>query len=385
MMYGRMAKPSIGASEEPDEAADCRLRVDCQAIRRNLDALRRKTKSRIMAVVKNDGYGLSLLEYASLLAGFGIEDFAVGNCREALALRDAGIGAAVLLLTPQVSIPALRELLRRGVALTVGSLRQAEALRCAARETGIRPQVHIKIDTGLGRYGFAPDELQHAGQAVRGMEVLGTYTHFASPYADPKTTRRQYKAFLQAVGQLNCNGVKTGMLHCCASGGLLNYPEMHMDIVRPGSAILGRVPDAGKHGLAQAVFLEAPVLSIRPSTRGTRMGYRGAVGTGCSRRIGVVGVGGAFAFPREGRAKGMFAKRKYATVNGSRARVLGPLGIGALALDLTGVRCADGDTARLDVNPLHCAGFLRKAFDYGGELPKKDTLIVLSNPVGLRP
>lgn len=358
--------------DDPVAFTDCCLCVDCAAIRSNLDALRQKTKSRIVAVVKNDGYGLALVEYARLLTTLGVGHLAAGSCEEALALTDAGIGASILLLTPQASEAAAGELMRRGVALTVGSVRQADTVRSAARAAGMRARIHIKIDTGLGRYGFTVDQLQHVSAAVRGMEVLGTYTHFASPYADPKRTRRQFDAFLQAVEQLRSNGVDPGMLHCCASGGFLNYPGMHLDAVRLGSAILGRVPDAGRHGLTPAVFLKAPILSIKAPNHRMRIGYRGAVGIGRGRRIGVVGVGGAYAAPQAGRAAALFRARQYAAVNGSRARVLGHLGVGALALDLTGVQCLEGDMARLEVNPLHCSGLLRRIFDYGADCQYKN-------------
>lgn len=351
-------------SNETGVPAAC-LSIDCFAIESNLDALRRKIKSRIMAVVKSNGYGLSLVEYARLLAGLGIEDFAVGSCEEALALRDAGIAAPVLLLTPQVSAEAVGELLRRDIMLTVGSLHQAEAARKAARDAGIQPKVHIKVDTGLGRYGFLPDDLQHVGTAVRDMDVRGVFTHFASPYADAKLTKKQYEVFLDSIRQLKSLGIKAEALHCCASGGMLNHPAMHMDMVRLGSALLGRVPNGRAHGLMPAVSLKAPVLAVKPSGKGLRIGYRGMVGTGISRRIGILPVGLACGLTPSRRAFGLLQHHQYAVINNNRARVLGPLGIGALAVDLTGVRCVEGDMAKLDVNPLYCAANIQRVYENG--------------------
>lgn len=356
----------VDAKVETGTVADCFLRVDCGAVSRNLNVIRSKTKSRIMAVVKHGGYGLSLVEYARLLTGLGIEELAAGTCEEALTLRCCGIGVPVLLLTPQVSAEAVKELLRKGIMLTVGSAGQADAVRQAAEETGIEPKIHVKIDTGLGRYGFLPDALKDAGKAIAGMDVRGVYTHFSSPYANRRITYKQYAAFLQAVDQLKCLGVQTGELHCCASGGLLNYPEMHMDIVRIGSALIGRVPDAEKHGLVQASSLLAPVTAIKPPSA-LRIGYRGTVGLKRIALVGVLSMPGAFAMPPARRAFGLFREKQYAMINGCRAEVLGPLGIGALAVDLSGVRCKEGDLAKLNINPLHCAGFVRRIFDYGAE------------------
>ncbi len=97
----------IETNIEPEQSAY--LSIDCFAIEHNLETLRKKTKSGIMAVVKNNGYGLSLLEYAGLLADLGVECFATGSPEEALALREGGLAAPVLLLTPQLCIQTIEE------------------------------------------------------------------------------------------------------------------------------------------------------------------------------------------------------------------------------------------------------------------------------------
>lgn len=338
------------------------LSIDCFAIEHNLETLRKKTKSRIMAVVKNNGYGLSLLEYARLLAELGVDCFAAGSPEEAVALRDGGIAAPLLLLTPQLSTQIVRELIARDVMLTVGSIPQAEAARKAARELGAQPQIHIKVDTGLGRYGFLPDDLMHVAPAVRDMDVQGIYTHFASPYANTKMTHRQYEAYLEAARQLKSAGIKAESLHCCASGGMLNYPHMHMDMVRLGSALLGRVPNGRAHGLMPAVCLKAPVLAVKPAGAARRIGYGQRVSAGLGRRVGVLPVGQAYGVAIQKGILGLWGRRQYAVINSKRARVLGPLGIGAVAVDLTGVRCMEGDEAKLDVNPLNCAAGIRRVY-----------------------
>ncbi len=248
------------------------------------------------------------------------------------------------------------------MALTVGSHAQAEAVRKAARGLGTQPKIHIKVDTGLGRYGFLPDELMHVAPAVRDMDVEGIFTHFASPYANARLTRRQYEAFLEALRQLKSAGVKAGVLHCCASGGMLHYPDMHMDLVRLGSALLGRVPNARAHGLMPAVSLKAPLLAVKPAGTASRLGYGLQVTAGFGRRVGVLPVGQACGVILQRRLWWLPAKSQYAVINSKRARVLGPLGIGAVAVDLTGVRCVEGDEAKLDVNPLHCAAGIRRVY-----------------------
>lgn len=350
--------------EETSQSPDCYLQIDCDAIGRNLEALKGRTNASIIAVVKNDGYGLSLVEYSRLLTDLGIEALAVGSCDEALELRRNGIDKPVLLLTPQLSVESAGELLRKGIMLTVGSAAQAGVVRLAAENTGIQPKIHVKIDTGLGRYGFQMNEIDKVNDAVGGMDVRGIFTHFSSPYIDRKATRNQYELFLQAARSLREAGMNAEALHCCASGGFLNHPDMHLDAARIGSALIGRVPNAAAHGLASAVKLVAPVAAIKPPS-GHRAGYRSSVSLGKSSRIGILSVGCSCALPPAQRAMGLFRSKQYASINGARAKVLGPLGIGALAVDLAGIPCHEGDLAELEINPLHCAGHVQRIFKSG--------------------
>lgn len=343
--------------------SNCWLEIDCRAVKANLDALRSKTKSRLMAVVKHNGYGLSLLEYARLLTDLGVCELAAGTYEEAVALRDGGIDASILLLTPQASSANVVELMKRGVMLTVGSRAQAEAVRRAANETGLMPQIHIKLDTGLGRYGFQPEDLRYVPDAVQDMDIRGMYTHFSSPYSSERTTRRQYEAFARAVEQLEANHVSAETLHCCASGGLLNYPQMHLDMVRAGSALLGRVPNAHEHGLTPAVYLKAPVMAVKAARSSSGIGYGRAVGLKRSACVGVLSVGCASGLPAPRSMAGLMRRKQYAVVNNRRVEILGALGIGALAVDLTGIRCGEGDIARLEVNPLYCAANIERVYD----------------------
>lgn len=335
--------------------SNCYLEIDCDAIERNLRTLREKTRSRVMAVVKNNGYGLGLIPYARLLAQLGVTELAVGSYDEAMRLRREGVDLPLLLLTPQIHPGAVADLIRSDVTLTVGSAPQCRAAACAAEETGIRPSVHIKLDTGLGRFGFGVHELRDIKAATAAMEVWGVYTHFANPYGGFKTTRRQFDLFTRLVKELSWSGVHTGVLHCCASGALLRYTVMHLNMVRPGSALLGRVPGADGYGLTPALTLKAPILDIR--TGGNRsIGYHGAVRLPGKTRAGILSVGDACGLSNGNGAA------QYTRVGGQRVRILGRLGIGCLAVDLSGIRCQEGDLAQMDINPLFCAADIPRIY-----------------------
>ena len=170
--------------------------VDAQAIRQNLEILKKQIHAPMMAVVKNNGYGLGLREYAALLQRLGITRFGVKDGEEALQLRAAGIQGEIFLLAPVLDIPQLVRLIRADAVLCVDSTVAAQCAKRAGYLAAQTPCVQLKVDTGLGRYGFLPDEAEQAADAAKLFRLKGVYTHFAEPYSDPRFTRKQYQRFL---------------------------------------------------------------------------------------------------------------------------------------------------------------------------------------------
>ncbi len=336
----------------------CHMQIRRDAITQNLATLRDKVTCRMMAVLKNDGYGLTLPQYARLLADGGITAFAVGSLEEAAMLRENGINGDVLLLTPQTSPEAILAMAALDVCVTVGSLSQAQAVLQAAPQA----PVHIMIDTGLGRYGFTPQEVCEAADTLRQLHIVGTYTHFAAPYRQRVRTARQFRTFVLAVQALRGLGVEPGLLHCCASGAMLRYPHMHLDMVRVGSALLGRVPKARDYGLRPAVALVAPLTAVKQTGRRSRAGYNGGVVLRRKAVIGIVGAGTAHGYLPRRRFFGLLKAVEYADLAGKKVRMLGALGTNSLAIDLTGINCREGDMVSIGINPLHCAAGIPRVF-----------------------
>ncbi len=344
-----------------DALQDTYMRIDSAVIAANLEALRRRTGSRIIAVLKNNGYGLSLVDYAQLLHSLGIDFFAVGSAQEALCLRQNGIEADVLVLTPETSCTRLAELATQQITLTIGSLEQAQAVLSLAHG-GEPPPVHVMIDTGMGRYGFTGRELSESIDVLKALRITGVYTHFSSPYRKPGVTARQYHDFLLAIKIFRANGVVPGMLHCCASGAMLRHPAMHLDAVRIGSALLGRVPRAQAYALRDAVCLVAPVVETRRITGRCRMGYNGGIRIKSPTKIGIVNAGVVHGYAWQKRFFGLLPAKQYAVVDDRRVPILGPLGANALALDLTDVACDGSAAVRLPVNPIYCTQNIDRRF-----------------------
>lgn len=132
------------------------LVIDAAALARNLDRLRRAASARIIGVVKGNGYGLGLTDYARFLTEHGVDMLAVSTAEEAAALRQAGIAAEVLMLSSTAVPRDVAGLLDCGAILTVGSCAAAETVSAVAVEKGVTARVHVKLDTGMGRFGFLP-------------------------------------------------------------------------------------------------------------------------------------------------------------------------------------------------------------------------------------
>ncbi|MGI6201724.1 MAG: alanine racemase [Christensenellales bacterium] len=322
----------------------------------------------LMAVVKGDGYGLGLLPLTRELIALGIERFAVADAAEAFALRAGGVQAPLLLLTPAADAAEAAALIAADVALTVGSAEQIAQALSAEAACGRAAQLHLKIDTGFGRYGLLPGELPEAIGALAGHPLSGVYTHFSSSFdRDERITREAFAAFQGALAQLAAAGIDPGTRHCCNSCAFVRFPEMHLDMVRVGSAILGRLPIANTLGLKRLGYLQCPILQTRTLPKGSRPGYSRVTQLKADTPVAVIPVGykdgfliqkGPDCFRPLDVARYIFGDLKRlgahltVSIGGKPCRVLGKVGMYHTLADLTGCPAKAGEAARFAVNPL---------------------------------
>lgn len=342
--------------------------IEAQQIAENLKILKEQIHAPIMAVVKNNGYGLGLKEYAAFLQRQGVDKFGVKDAREAMELRAAGISGEIYLLAPVLDIPQLVRLIRADVILSIDSAMAAGCAKRAGYLAGQTPAAQIALDTGLGRYGFLPGQTEQAAEAALYFRLKGIYTHFAEPYRDTAFTKKQYARFLEQVEQLCKLGVQKTTLHCCATGGALRFPQMQMDLVRIGSGLLGRTPDAEKLGLCRVGKIGAQVAEVKELPAGWNVGYGKHARLKKPCKVGIVqagaqagffvgrqeaGVGVARYLARAARAC-FGKKRHYVSIRGQKAPVLGMVGINHIAVDLSGISCRAGEFAYAACNPVFC-------------------------------
>lgn len=330
----------------PDRAF---LLVDREALLYNyrflLERARKKSRhARLIAVVKANAYGHGLSLVLPTLLSAGCDLFAVATLDEGKAARALCAEGEILILgyTPPTRVS---ELCRHRLTQTVFSREYAAALSKEAKRGGCRPTVHLKLDCGMHRLGFAPSDTDALLRVAttKNLRVTGLFTHFPASNTDTAATRRALDAFLCCRAALAREGL-TLFSHAANSGAVLTLPEGALDAVRPGLSLYGISPVASERGLRPVLSLHAPVVQLRTLSAGTPVGYSGAFVTERRTVIGVLPIGYADGFSRRMSALPLSVN----TRKGARTvRVSGLICMDQTMVDLTGAHARVGDTVTL--------------------------------------
>ncbi|MEA5040429.1 MAG: alanine racemase [Clostridiaceae bacterium] len=351
------------------------LTVEKSRILANLEAICAAAgDAQLIAVLKANAYGLDLRQMAGLLQEQEVRRFAVTEPQDAVSLREWGFSEQEILILRSTALEEdVRLILQSGSTATIGSYDAAVALCGLAEKENMLCDVHIKIDTGMGRYGFAPNELDRILSVYRFManlSVTGMYTHYANAFRVRKKTQAQYDAFMGVAEKVRTAGFDPGLLHASNSAGLFFSRMPSLDAVRIGSAIGGRLTAKGEYGLQKAGHLNSEVCEVRWLQKGATVGYGSAFVAKRPTRIAVIPVGSAdgillekgrdiFRFGTCFRAAGgtllapFRGKRFFVFVDGKRARVLGHVGLTHTVADVTDIDCAAGTPVSFEISPLY--------------------------------
>ncbi|HIC93204.1 MAG TPA: alanine racemase, partial [Anaerolineae bacterium] len=273
--------------------------IDLDAIAHNVRQLKRHIGERVklMAVVKANAYGHGAVPVARTALESGAERLAVNRVVEGIELRRAGIAAPILVLGyfPPWEAEAV---VRHGLIPTVTEREVASALAEAAGRLGKAVPIHIKVDTGMGRFGLLPEEVVDFVQGLAdfpNLHLEGLYTHFAAAdEADKSYTRRQFGIFLDVLKRLEEAGVEVPIRHAANSAATLDLPETHLDMVRCGIAIYGLYPSAEVSRsvpLRPAMSLKSRVARLRTLPAGSCISYGCTYITSSPTRVALVPVG----------------------------------------------------------------------------------------------
>lgn len=352
------------------------LVVEKQNLKHNLKIIKEiteKNKTKIIAVIKGNGYGLGLVEYAEFLADNGIEIFAVATVEEVIKLRKNGIKQDILMMSSTAVKEDVEALVENDIIITIGSNEAVEVAEEVAKSKNKKIRAHLKIDTGFGRYGFIYTEKEKILESLKKLEnvkIEGTFTHFSIAFfGDGKETQEQFKGFMSTVEYLKKNNVDTGMLHVCNSSAFLRFENMHLDAVRVGSALLGRLAIPNKWGFKKVGYLKSNIAEIKVLPKGYNIGYSNSYQTEKETKIAIVPVGYADGFNVKV-DRDMFRpidrlryvirdikdafrdKNLYVTINGEKHRVLGRLGMYHVSVDITGKEININDEVHFNVSPM---------------------------------
>ncbi len=331
LIRARLLRP--GEARRPTRAE-----VDLEALAHNAALVRRiVAPSRLLAVVKADAYGHGSVPVALRLEAEGVDALGVALAEEGFELREAGVRTPVLVLGG-VYGSAHREVLEAKLTPVVFEPGQVEAF---ARAAAGRPfGYHLKLDTGMGRLGLLPGQLEGFLEAVARWpqaHMQGVMTHFArADEADPAPTRAQLACFHELLVRIRAAGHRPRTVHAANSAAALSLPESRLGMVRIGIALYGYVPGQtpSPGPLRPVMRWVSRIAALRDLPAESPIGYGGRYRTHRPARIATVPVGYADGLPRslEGRGEVL--------VGGRRCPLVGAVSMDMITVDVTGVPSA---------------------------------------------
>ncbi|MFN2582927.1 MAG: alanine racemase [Candidatus Dormibacteria bacterium] len=309
--------------------------IDVRALRDNARLIRERLQppAQLLAMVKSNGYGHDAVFAAGAALKAGATWLGVYTPDEALALRRERLGSRMLVVgwSPPSALP---HLLRLDVDVMAYDSAGVRAIARVAREARARARVHLKIDTGLGRLGARPGSLNELRDALRdeasNIEVAGIFTHFADAEGDRQFTHDQHDRFLQASAALR-PVAPDALLHTCGSAAILNFPEMHHDLVRLGIAMYGYVPPGVRDAtpLRPAMSVFARVAQVKDVAAGESVGYGRTWWAPSARRIATIAMGYGQGLPRA------LSNRGSVLVRGCRCPIAGIVSMDQITVGVT--------------------------------------------------
>lgn len=347
------------------------MRIDTAALERNAKAAAEAVQVPVIAVVKMDGYGVGIQVAAKAWQAAGAKLFAVSESREALALRQAGVTEDILLMAPVADREILERLLENSIILTVSDVENARFYADNRGEKTVR--VHVKVDTGMGRFGIRWDDGDL--MQVYGMEELqieGIYSHFGKSFEKKyDLTGKQLARFLLAVKTVEDAGFAPGMRHIANSCAALRFPQTRLDAVRLGSALVGALLAPTPVKLETVHSFHAQVVAVKQLKKGDALGYASVCKAKRNTRAIVVATGFYYGYGMTG-APDPYPVRDFAvyiyhlwqrwrnppsvSFGGKQLKLIGRVGSQYTLFEADGVDIVPGDFVTGRMNLLQYTG-----------------------------
>lgn len=327
--------------------ANINLDCICNNIKRTRDIIKEGTK--IMAIIKADGYGHGAVPIAKALEEH-VDAYGLAIIEEAIELRNAGIKTPLLILgcTPE---PFYKEILEYDIMPSIYQYGMAEKLSKEAKRQRKIAKIHLKIDTGMNRIGFMPTdesiEVIKKISKLEGIEIVGCFSHFARADEEKREyTISQLKKFLDFVTKTEEAGVSIPIKHISNSAGIMEFPEANLDMVRSGISTYGLYPSEEVHKkklfLEPAMEIKAYITNVKELEKGQGISYNSTFVTDRITKVATIPVGYGDGYPRALSNKGRVL------IHGKSANIIGRVCMDQFMVDVTEIEnVVEGDIATL--------------------------------------
>ena len=317
------------------------LEINMDNLTNNYNEIRRivNPNTKIMAVIKANAYGHGSVELAKMYEKIGVDRLAVSIISEAVELRREGIKIPIQLLnyTPESQLGLVID---NDIIQGIYTYEDAKLLSDLAVKKGKKAKIHIKIDTGMGRIGFLPNE-DSIKEIVKihklpKLEMEGMFTHFAkADEIDKSFTKIQFERFNWVSEKLEENGIELKVKHVSNSAAIIDLPEYNLDLVRPGIILYGYYPsdevNKNKINLKPAMTLKAKISNIKTVPEGTGISYGHIYSTSKKSVIATVPIGYADGYSR------ILSGKADVCINNKRAPIVGRICMDQMMVDITGI------------------------------------------------
>lgn len=311
--------------------------VDMGALEENYRAVRDFLPSqvKVLGVVKADAYGHGAVETARRLEEKDIDYLGVATIDEGIELRESNIGLPILVMSGLFPWDDIGPVIRNRLTPVVHDFATLERISEESRRFEESLNIHLKVDTGMGRLGFSPDDCSFLAERVKetdGVVVEGFMSHFSSSETRDEIGMKQIDIFNRALDTLREGGVEPEIVHMANSGALTTYPEAYFSMVRVGINLYGSYSgkeSTGKIPLRQVMKFASRIAFLRDFPEGVPLSYGGTYTTKKHTRIAYVPVGYADGYPR------VLSNKGEVLIHDRRCAIVGRICMDWLLADVT--------------------------------------------------
>jgi alanine racemase len=306
------------------------IEIDLSALKNNYNFIRSliNGQTKIAAVVKANAYGHGAVRVAQKLSQLGVEYFCVGSPDEGIELRAAGIEKKIIVLA-EVLPSQYADVIEGDLIQTAACRETLEALNEAGVREAKTIKVHLKIDTGMGRIGFFPEELPEVynlAQKLDNIKIEGVFSHLAAADEENKKfSYQQLQKFNSALEKIKNSGFKLPLLHIANSAAVIDLKETSLDLVRPGIMLYGLLPSAELNqeaDLKPLLSFKTRVVQLRKLPAGSAVSYGSTYKTETEEKLAVLPIGYKDGYPR------LLSNQGEVLINGQRAPIRGRVCMG---------------------------------------------------------